>query len=115
MKELDRIALFRLSVLGPLVSRPSLERGELQTVLRELTHKEYAIPGSRRRHIAEKTLQGWYYRYLREGLDGLAPKRRCDRGRSKLACAIQEALLAAKRENPRSRTLTSGGVHYSMP
>jgi AAA domain len=27
MKELDRIALFRLSVLGPLISRPSLERG----------------------------------------------------------------------------------------
>ena len=106
MKELDRIALFRLSVLGPLVSRPSLERGELQTVLRELTHKEYAIPGSRRRHIAEKTLQGWYYRYLREGLDGLAPKRRCDRGRSKLACAIQEALLAAKRENPRRSLAT---------
>jgi transposase InsO family protein len=106
MKELDRIALFRLSVLGPLVSRPSLERGELQTVLRELTQKEYAIPGSRRRHVAEKTLQGWYYRYLRDGIDGLAPKRRCDRGRSKLESAIQEALLAAKRENPRRSLAT---------
>lgn len=101
MKELDRIALFRLSVLGPLVSRPSLERGELQTVLRDLAQKEYAIPGSRRRHVAEKTLQGWYYRYLRDGLDGLAPKLRSDRGRSKLESAIQEALLTAKRENPR--------------
>jgi putative transposase len=106
MKELDRIALFRLSVLGPLISRPSLERGELQTVLRDLTQKEYAIPGSRRRHVAEKTLQGWYYRYLREGLDGLAPKRRCDRGRSKLASAVQEALIAAKRENPRRSLAT---------
>src|SRR5487761_2768923 len=101
MKELDRIALFRLSVLGPLVSRPSLERGELQTVLRDLAQKENAIPGSRRRHVAEKTLQGWYYRYLRDGLDGLAPKLRSDRGRSKLESAIQEALLTAKRENPR--------------
>ena len=101
MKELDRIALFRLSVLGPLISRPSLERGELQAVLRDLAQKEYAIPGSRRRYVAEKTLQGWYYRYLREGLDGLAPKRRSDRGRSKLELAVQEALLAAKRENPR--------------
>ena len=101
MKELDRIALFRLSVLGPLISRPSLERGELQAVLRDLAQKEYAIPGSRRRYVAEKTLQGWYYRYLRDGLDGLAPKRRSDRGRSKLELAVQEALLAAKRENPR--------------
>src|ERR1022692_4965482 len=55
MKELDRIALFRLSVLGPLISRPSLERGELQAVLRDLAQKEYAIPGSRRRYVAEKT------------------------------------------------------------
>ena len=36
MKELDRIALFRLSVLGPLISRPSLEYGELQMLLCEL-------------------------------------------------------------------------------
>jgi transposase InsO family protein len=106
MKELDRIALFRLSVLGPLISRPSLERGELQALLRELAQKEYAIPGSHRRYVAEKTLQGWYYQYLRDGLDGLAPKRRCDYGRSKLSVAVQEALLAAKRENPRRSLAT---------
>ena len=100
MKELDRIALFRLSLRGPLISRPSLERGELQTLLRDLAQQEYAIPGSDRRHVAEKTLQGWYYEYLRDGLDGLTPKRRSDHGRSKLTLAVQEALLAAKRENP---------------
>lgn len=59
MKELDPVALFRLSVLGPLVSRPQLSRGELKATLRELAAKEYDIPGSRRRHIAEKTLQEW--------------------------------------------------------
>ena len=101
MKELDAVTLFRLSVLGPLISRASLERGEQQALLRELSQKEYAIPGSRRRFIAEKTLQSWFYRYRRAGLDGLAPKQRCDHGHSKLKLAIQEALLAAKRENPR--------------
>jgi len=98
--------LFRLSVLGPLISRPSLEYGELQMLLCELAQKEYAIPDSHRRRVAEKTLQGWYYRFLREGLDGLAPKRRSDHGRSKLAFAVQEALIAAKRENPRRSLAT---------
>ncbi len=49
MKEFNTIALFRLSVLGPLVSRECLARGELQKIIRELASKEYAIPGSNRR------------------------------------------------------------------
>lgn len=106
MKELDSMALFKLSVLGPLISRPSLARGELQASLRELAQKEYAIPGSRRRYLAEKTLQAWFYQYRRDGLEGLAPRKRCDHGRSKLTAAVQEALIAAKRENPRRSLLT---------
>jgi putative transposase len=101
MKEVDPVALFRLSVLGSLVSRTHLSHGELQATLRELASKEYDIPGSRRRHVAEKTLQVWFYRYRREGLAGLAPKQRCDHGQSKIGTAVQERLLAAKRENPR--------------
>ncbi len=101
MKEIDPVALFRLSVLGPLVSRTQLARGELQATLRELASKEYDIPGSRRRQVAEKTLQQWLYRYRREGLAGLAPKPRCDHGQSKISTTVQERLLAAKRENPR--------------
>lgn len=101
MKTVDPVALFRLSVLGPLVSRDRLERGELQQVIRELALREYAIPGSRRRLIGEKTIEAWYYAWRRDGIDGLVPKRRNDRGRSKLPIAVQEAVLAAKRDNPR--------------
>lgn len=101
MKAVDPVALFRLSVLGPLVSRERLERGELQQIIRELALREYAIPGSRRRLIGEKTLEAWYYAWRRDGIDGLVPKPRNDRGRSKLPTAVQEALLAAKRDSPR--------------
>ena len=101
MKPIDPKALFRLSVLGPLVSRERLERGELQQIIRELAQREYAIPGTRRRYIAEKTIQGWYYAYRAQRLDGLTPKARADRGQSKLSEAIQAAILAAKRDNPR--------------
>jgi putative transposase len=61
MTEIDSIALFRLSVLGPMVSRERLERGELQQLIRQLAQREYAIPGSQRRHLGEKTIEAWYY------------------------------------------------------
>jgi len=101
MKEIHPLALFRLSVLGPLVSREQLERGELQGLLRELSGRDYDIPGSSRSRLSEKTLEGWYYAYRHEGLEGLAPKPRADRGRSKILPEVQQAILAAKRANPR--------------
>lgn len=101
MNEVNPVALFRLSVLGPIISRERLARGELQQLLRELSTREYAIPGTRRRHIGEKTIQAWYYAWRRNGLDALAPKARGDRGISKIAACLQESILAAKRDNPR--------------
>ena len=101
MKEINPVALFRLSVLGPLVSRERLARGELQKLIRELAQREYAIPGSRRRHLGETTIEAWFYAWRRLGIEGLTPKLRADRGQSKLSSPIQEAILAAKRDNPR--------------
>lgn len=101
MKEIDPKALFRLSVLGPLVSRERLERGELQQIIRELAQRQYAIPGSRRTYLGEKTIEAWLGKYRRDGIAGLTPKVRVDRGQSKIAQPTQEAILAAKRDNPK--------------
>ena len=101
MKEIHPLGLFRLSVLGALVSRERLHRGELQMTIRELAAREYAIPGSQRKMLAQKTIQAWYYTWRKEGIDGLQPKIRTDRGQSKIPPALQEAVLAAKTDNPR--------------
>jgi len=101
MKEIDPKALFRRSVLGPLVSRERLARGELQRLIRELAEREYRIPGRRRTDLGEKTIEAWFYAWRREGIAGLAPKVRVDRGQSKLPASVQAAILAAKRDNPR--------------
>lgn len=101
MKEIHPLALFRLSVLGALVSRERLHRGELQKTICELAQREYAIPHSQRRMLAEKTIQAWYYTWRKEGIAGLEPKVRIDRGQSKITPALQQAVLAAKRDNPR--------------
>ena len=101
MPDIHPLALFRLSVLGPLVSRGRLERGELKTIIHELAQRDYDIPGSRRSRIGEKTIEAWYYRWRHQGVEALAPKVRADRGASKLAPPVQAAILAAKRDNPR--------------
>jgi len=95
------MALFRYSVLGSLVSRAKLERGELKATLRDLAARDYNIPGSRNCRLGEKTIEAWYYAWRRGGIEALTPKPRSDRGQSKLALEIQTAILAAKRENPR--------------
>lgn len=101
MNDLHPLALFRYCVIGPLVSRDRLERGELQRLIRELASRDYNIPGTDRRRIGEKTIEAWYYAWRRGDIEALAPKPRSDRGRSKLALSIQEAILNAKRDNPR--------------
>jgi putative transposase len=109
-------ALFRLSVLGPLASREQLPHGELKRLLSELASQPYAISGTRRCYLSEKTIEGWCYRWRRGGIDALAPQPRSDRGRCKLSADVQEQIVQAKRANPKRsldeiiRLLETAGV-----
>jgi len=98
------VALFRLSVLGPLTSRDYLGHGELKAMLAQLATQPYNIPGTRRRFLSEKTIEAWYYEWKRDGVDALTPKPRKDRGSCKLNTHLQAIILQAKRDNP-SRSL----------
>lgn len=106
MKPIHPVALFRLSVLGPLVSRQHLERGELKALIKDLALKHYDIPGSRHTLLSEKTIESWFYAWKKNNVDALEPKRRIDRGQSKIPEALQSALIKAKLENPK-RSLNS--------
>jgi len=101
MNDLHPVALFRYSVLGPLVAQDPLARGELKRLIRELAKRDYNIPGTERCRIGEKTIESWYYAWRREGIEALTPKTRTDQGLSKLPATLQDELLKAKRENPR--------------
>ena len=59
MNDLHPVALFRLAVLGPLVSRERLEHGELKRLIRELAGRDYDIPGTERYRVGEKTIEAW--------------------------------------------------------
>ncbi len=101
MKVIHSVALFRSTVLGPLISRDQLPRGDLKSTIKMLASHSYNIPGSRNNHLSEKTIEAWYYAWRRGGIEALTPKSRSDQGQSKILPEHQEAILAAKRENPR--------------
>ncbi|MBT4082030.1 MAG: DDE-type integrase/transposase/recombinase [Gammaproteobacteria bacterium] len=91
--------MFRCTVLGPLVTR-ELKHGDLKREIHNLARHHYTFPDGERKKIGEKTLESWYYRHRRGGIDALVPKLRSDRGASKISVEIQEDIIAAKREKP---------------
>lgn len=101
MKPLDPLTVFRLSVIGPLISRRDIPRGQLHEVLQELAARDYQIPNSERCRIGAKTIESWFYRWKRHGVAGLQWQPRKDRGTCRIGPELQEQILAAKRANPR--------------
>lgn len=99
-KPIHSLALFRLSVLGPLASRDQLERGELKKIIQELSNNTHRIPGSKRTHLSPQIIERWYYQWLRGGIEALEPKTRSDKNKTQLTEAIQSAILAVKKDNP---------------
>jgi transposase InsO family protein len=98
----QKLALWRYAILGPLVSMRRTH-GDLREQLREAASKHYAHPfNGRLVQVSARTLETWHYRYHAEGLAGLAPKPRSDRGRSRgLDPALVDLIVRAKREKPR--------------
>lgn len=99
-KPIQPVALFRLSVLGPLASRGELKRGEVSTIIRELASKAYDIPDSKRTYLSAETIKRWYHDWKRGGIDALQSKERLDKGKTQLPPSVQERLLQLKQDNP---------------
>jgi putative transposase len=96
----EKVALFRYGLIATLVLE-KLSRGELMRRARELAALEYDIPSSARTTISVGTLLKWARRYRKGGLDALSPKRRQDRGRSRvISPQLGELIERLKRENP---------------
>lgn len=99
-KPVHPVALFRLTVLGQMISRNKLCRGEIKKLAAQLAAETYSIPNSRRIHVSEQAILSWYYAWKRHGFDGLIPKLRADKGKTQLSKVIQDALVLHKKDNP---------------
>lgn len=72
---------FRASLLAPLLTGEitSRERG---SYFRELSQKTHVMPDGKTGTISMRTLRRWHQQLRCDGIDGLAPKRRNDRGQA---------------------------------
>jgi len=101
-KDKRAVALWRISVLGPLISA-RLEHGDIKAHLDEIASRTHeAPPDGRVVKLSASTLESWLYAYRRRGFEGLFPEPRADRATSrKVPRDLRELLLRAKRERPR--------------
>lgn len=96
----EKTALFRYGLIAPLVIE-TLPRGELTRRAREIAAHTYDIPYATRGQVSVDTLLDWAHRYRLEGLTGLAPQLRRDRGRSRaIPTGVADLIERLKRENP---------------
>lgn len=94
-------ALWKLSVLGPLVSA-RLEHGDRRAWFLETAERVHQRPDGRLVKLSARTIEAWFYAYRRGGLAALGRQRRTDRGRTRvIPAAVEDLVLRAKREKPR--------------
>ena len=55
----QKVALFRFGLITPLLSRRGLDRGEREALIRQITQKEWDVPGSGRSRVGRSTLLRW--------------------------------------------------------
>jgi putative transposase len=94
------IALFRISVLGPLVGA-RLDHGDVIELCRKAAERDWEFPDGKVGRIAAETIRRWYYAYLRGGFAALKPDDRSDLGSTNIRPELVELILRAKRERPR--------------
>jgi putative transposase len=96
-----KLALWRFSVLGPLVSA-RLGHGDRQVYFDLAAQRVHERPDGVFVRISARTIEGWYRAYLRGGFAALVPKARADAGKSRaLDDDVVDLILRAKRERPR--------------
>jgi len=97
----QKLALWRMTVLGPLVSA-RLEHGDRRTYFEEAASRLHEHPDGRLLRVSPRTVESWYYAYRREGFHALFPDERSDCGKSRsIRPEVAEIILKAKREKPR--------------
>jgi len=94
------MALFRLAVLGDLINT-KLQRGALRRALDNKAAQVWLLPSGKSRRLSAKTIQSWLYAYRADGFEGLFPRERKDKGRSRsIPPDLQSLVLDMKREDP---------------
>src|SRR3972149_8465821 len=100
------IALFRYGLIAQLVHTPP-DRGQQESLLREIAARTYTIPGSTRTRVSLTTLRRYLKTYGAHGFDALRPTARADTGASRaIAPEVLTQAIALREEQPARTTQT---------
>lgn len=76
----EELALFRYQVISEAAS-PRLSPAQRGRLARELAARSWVTPEGTERQISRTSIDRWLAAYTKDGLAGLAPVPRSDRGR----------------------------------
>lgn len=78
-KELQELALFRFSLISPIVN-DTYQAPSQNQYFRDVASKAYTLPNGTTANFAASTIKKWYLDYKHEGFDALILKKRADAG-----------------------------------
>ena len=99
----EQMAMFRFGVIATLVNRRNLSWGEREAIIKEITEKQWDIPGCGRSRIGRSTVLRWLDVYQKSGqnVESLQPRGRKDKGLCRcLDAESEQALLELRRQMP---------------
>ena len=97
----EEIAMFRYSVISPLIGYVKLRRGDREAIIRELCARQWEIPYSGRSYISRSTIMLWLRRYEGSGrrIESLYPEERKDKGSTRVIDEeTEQGLINLKRQ-----------------
>ena len=95
------IALFKFSLISPLVNE-TFTQSSAKEYLEEISSKEYLTPKGVKKEYAPETIKEWLRIYRKYGIDGLYPKVRSDKGKSRnLSDEAKKFIVEAKLNSPK--------------
>jgi len=101
------LALFRYETIASVVEAAELARGETQRLINEIVERTHYLPGKGPVSVSERTAWDWIRRYREEGLHGLLPQWRADRGRPRvMEQHLLDRAIQLRKENPDRWTKT---------
>lgn len=107
----EDIALFRFGVIAPLIQRGYC-RSEKKQIMKQICSQEWLEPSGKRRKIPLGTIRDWLRKYRNEGFEGLYPRKRSDRGKSRRLSPTQvETIVRYRKTFP---TLTVVHLYEQM-
>ena len=105
-KKNKEIGLFRYAMIAPVIQENVSVQAEY---FREISKKEYEVPHIGKRRFKVATLKAWLRRYRKGGFEGLQPKTRNDKGRSrKIDSRVSELIKQTVQQYP---LLSSSAIH----